>query len=226
MKRINIQEHFGGQVEIYENLMTRLVPHCREQHQIIRSLLPLDVGKNYKVLDLGCGNGLLSALILEQFPHAFLVGFDITEEMLESYRSKISKMTSSLKTIQGDYRADDFGNGYDIIVSGMTLHHLTLNERRDFYPKLFSAMNEGGTYISNDIIVDEDPQIAEDQYGLWKRFMEANGEDSEFWYAKHREKDHPPTLFQQMEWLKLAGFSEVGCYWRYYNFAITKGIKV
>lgn len=189
-------------------------------------MLPKEVNQHYKVLDLGCGNGLLSELIAKQLPDVSLVGFDITDEMLEFYRHKISAITPGFETIQGDYRNDDIGEGYDIIVSGMTLHHLTHNERKLFYDRLYTALNPGGVYISNDIIMDENPTIKADQYNLWKDFMKENGEDPEFWYGKHMEKDHPLSLTQQIEWLSASGFVDVGCYWRNYNFAITKARKL
>ena len=225
MEKIKVQEHFEQQVREYEKLMIRLVPYYKEQHEIIQSLLPDDIHKEYRVLDLGCGDGILSELILKRLPNASVVGFDITDGMLESFKNKISKITSNFKTIRGDYKTESFGTGYDIIVSGMTLHHLTFNERQIFYSKLFESMNTKGVYISNDIIVDEDPKVKEEQYSFWKSFMESNGEDPEFWYSKHMEKDHPVTISQQLEWLRLSGFSEVACYWRFCNFCITRGRK-
>lgn len=221
----NIQEHFAKQVQQYESLMEKLVPYYREQHRILQMLLPLDSDRHYRVLDLGCGNGMSSSLVLEKLPHASLVGFDITEAMLEAYRYNISQITSDYQTIQGDYRTESFGDGYDIIISGMTLHHLTLQERQDFYPILHAALNPDGLYLSNDIIVDEDSHVREDQYHLWKAFMRSGGEDPEFWYDKHLSKDHPLTLSQQMAWLAAAGFQHAGCYWRYHNFAITKALR-
>jgi tRNA (cmo5U34)-methyltransferase len=174
---------------------------------------------------LGCGNGILSELILEKLPNSTLVGFDITEGMLESYSKKISGMTPNFETILGDYRTDDFGNDWDIIVSGMTLHHLAYGERKAIYDRFYASMNSGGVYISNDILLDEDSEVATQQYKLWKSFMKSNGEDPEFWHEKHLEKDHPVTLSQQFEWLRSSGFIDVGCYWRFINFGIVKCSK-
>lgn len=55
--------------------------------------------------------------------------------------------------------------------------------------------------------------------------MQSQGEDPEFWYAKHIEKDHPMTLTDHFAWLKKAGFAKVPCQWRLYNFAITTAAK-
>jgi hypothetical protein len=88
-----------------------------------------------------------------------------------------------------------------------------------------AALNPSGLFIARDIIIDEDPEIAKEQYSYWKRFMHSNGEDPEFWYSKHLEKDHPMTLKDHFSWLKSAGFVQAACQWRLYNFVITTARK-
>ena len=91
--------------------------------------------------------------------------------------------------------------------------------------RIWTGTNKGGIYIARDIIIDEDKKTKEHQYDLWKEFMKSNGEDPEFWYQNHLEKDHPIKLCDQSDWFKDAGFKRTGCYWRFYNFAITYAEK-
>ncbi|KHE92698.1 MAG: hypothetical protein K8F52_08655 [Candidatus Scalindua rubra] len=63
MKQEQVKEHFAKQADEYEELMVKLVPQYLEQNQIIYSLLPNE-DKNYRVLDLGCGNGILSKCVI------------------------------------------------------------------------------------------------------------------------------------------------------------------
>ncbi|MDH3921190.1 MAG: methyltransferase domain-containing protein, partial [Desulfobulbaceae bacterium] len=77
--------HFAGQANTYENLMEKLVPQYKKQHEIIYELLPENSDKQLRILDLGCGNGILSELVLKKLPNAFVVGFDLTPKMLEEY---------------------------------------------------------------------------------------------------------------------------------------------
>lgn len=184
------------------------------------------MAKNYRVLDLGCGNGVLSELVFHKLPDSYVVGFDLTELMLQEFENNLSKYSGRFELIQGDFNRDAIGNDYDIIIAGLTLHHLTCEQRGNFYKKLYSALNEGGLLIARDIIIDEDQEVRKDQYGYWKEFMKSKGEDAEFWYSKHKEKDHPITLTDHFAWLRNAGFSKVACQWRLYNFAITTAEKV
>ena len=132
---------------------------------------------------------------------------------------------TDLKLQQGDFRTDPIGKEYDIIIAGLTLHHLTWEERENFYQTLYAALNQGGLFLARDVIIDEDQSVVQAQYSSWKEFMGSQGEDPELWYSKHIEKDHPMTLSDHFAWLRKAGFSKVACHWRLYNFAITTAEK-
>jgi tRNA (cmo5U34)-methyltransferase len=225
MEQEQVKQHFAKQADDYEQLMVRIVPQYREQHEIIRSLLPNE-DRVHTVLDLGCGNGVLSELVLGKLPHAHVVGFDLTEDMLKACDKKLSKYSGRYELRQGDFLSDPIGIQYDIILAGLTLHHLTWGQREQFYKTLFDSLREGGLLICRDIIIDEDENVRRDQYALWKAFMKLQGEDQESWYLKHIEKDHPVTLTNHFTWLRNAGFTRVACHWRLYNFAITTAQRI
>jgi tRNA (cmo5U34)-methyltransferase len=217
--------HFEKQVHEYESLMEKLVPQYKEQHEIIYDLLPGDMEKEIRILDLGCGNGVLSQLALKKLPNAQVVGFDLTPQMLEPYVKNLSEYSGRYELIQGDYRFDSMGSNYDIVLAGMTLQHLTWGQRKDFYRLIFNILNDNGSFILNDIIIDEDWDTRNQQYDNWLKFIESNGEDSKYWFEKHMNKDYPVTLEDHFKWLQDAGFSKVECHWRQQNFAITSATK-
>jgi tRNA (cmo5U34)-methyltransferase len=214
-----LRQHFRTQVSDYAGLMTRLIPFYDQQRDLIVRLIPSRRSATLRVLDLGCGPGLLSAAILREFSRARVTAFDLTEEMLESCRAVTAhsdRMTYQL----GDFRADDFGNQYDVIVASLSLHHLKLSERPAFFHRAYASLMAGGVLIASEVIVDESPIIREQQYRLWQEFMLAQGEDGMFWYQKHLIKDHPAQISTLVSMLSEAGFAAAGCFWRYLNFAI------
>jgi len=218
-------EHFTERVNNCENLMERLVPQYKKQHEIIYELLPEYSDKRLRVLDLGCGNGVLSQLVLKKLPNAYVVGFDMTPKMIEAYEENLSPYRGRYELMLGDYRFDSIGSNYDIILAGLTLQHLTWGERKDFYTLIYDILNPNGLFILNDIIIDEDWDTRNLQYSSWMKFIASNGEDPDFWLDKHMTKDYPVTLEDHFKWLEQAGFSKMDCYWRFYNFAITMAIK-
>ncbi len=77
------------QMYAYAHTMAKLIPQYLEQRAIICDLLPKK-DRNYRVLDLGCGNGFLSELVLRKLSRSFVVAFDLTEAMLDAFAKKSS----------------------------------------------------------------------------------------------------------------------------------------
>ncbi len=186
-------------------------------------MIPFSKDQTIKVLDLGAGPGVLSELVLKMYPSARVHAFDLTEEMLELSQEKLGQYKDRLTFQQGDYKRDSFGTGFGVVLAGLTLQHLTDIERKNLFNTLYDSLNEGGIFVTRDIIVDEDPFITEWHYSLWREFIRSQGEDDAYWYQKHREKDHPVTIENQLSWLKEAGFKHTACHWRHWNFAIISG---
>lgn len=224
MKQVQINEHLIKQAGGYEKLIVKLIPEYRKQHQIIETLLPKE-NKNYRVLDLGCGNGILSELIFKNLPNSYIVDFDLNVSMLDACEKKLSNYSGKFELKQGDFRTTSIGDEYDIIIASLTLHHLTWVEREKLYKSLYFSLNDGGLFIARDIIIDENNDVAKEQYGHWKEFIKSQGEDPDYWYSKHIEKIFPMTITEHFAWLRNAGFSKMACQWRLYNFAITTAEK-
>ncbi len=220
-----VQEHFARQAGEYEQLMARLVPHYHEQHTIIAKLIPFGRQQPMKVLDLGSGPGVLAELVLKLFPKAEVVVFDLTEKMLEACTKQLAPYRERLTVVQGDFKTDSLGPGYDLIMAGLSLQHLNHDERRRIYKDIYGSLNLGGMYLAREIVVDPSPYVTDWHYRLWRDFMRSHGEDDALWYEKHRAKDYPATIEQNLTWLAEAGFGQTVCHWRYFNFAILTAQK-
>ena len=226
MKTGQVQDHFRKQVDNYRSLMIRIIPDYEVAQRLLVDLLPFDGTKKIKILDLGSGPGALSELVLERYPQSEVLAFDLTQEMLDSAKFRLSRFGSRFQIFQGDYRNKElFGGGYDAILAGITLHHLTDSERKMAFQDFFLALNPGGIFLSQDIVMDEDLFISEWHYNLWRKFMRDNGEDDSFWYEKHKEKDHPVSIERLKSWLTEAGFAHPACHWRFWNFSIVSATK-
>ena len=226
MKTGKVQEHFRKQVGNYRNFMVGIIPEYQAAQRLLVDLLPFDRREKIRILDLGSGPGTLSELVLERYPQSEVLAFDLTQEMLDSAKFRLSHFGSRFQILQGDYRNKElFGAGYDAILAGMTLHHLTDNERKTGFQDFLLALNPGGIFLSQDIVMDQDPFISEWHYNLWRKFMRDNGEDDSLWYEKHKEKDHPASVESLKSWLIEAGFVHSACHWQYWNFSVISATK-
>jgi tRNA (cmo5U34)-methyltransferase len=218
-----VQEHFRVQVPAYPELMQRLIPHYDLQRDVMISLMTSDRARPLRILDLGCGPGVMASRLAAEFPNARLTLFDVTDEMIERCKSRFSTNPHvSFKV--GDFLKDDFGSGYDLILASLSLHHATLDDERPLLAeRLLRSLVPGGQLITAEVIVDESPQVREQQYEMWRRFMASQGEDADAWYQKHLAKDHPVQVSWWTRILSEAGFTSPGCFWRHLNFAIFSG---
>ena len=226
MEQEQVKEHFRKQVADYVGLMGKLIPQYMEQQQFLCELIPFDRDEPIRVLDLGAGPGVLSELVLELYPQATVLAFDLTEGMLEACKQRLSKFEGRFNIRQGDFKTDSFEVGYDVILAGLTLHHLSNKERQKIFSRLYDALTDNGLFLAREIVIDEDPFVTDWHYSLWRSFLRANGEDDTLWYDKHRQKDHPVSVENQLTWLREAGFVRAACHWRYWNFAIISGHKM
>ncbi|AGL01222.1 class I SAM-dependent methyltransferase [Desulfoscipio gibsoniae] len=188
-------------------------------------MIPFERSKAVKVLDLGCGTGILSYLILVAFPNARVVAFDMAENMLAACSQNLSVYKNRLTLFQGNFGSDDFGGGYDIIVSGLSTHHLDDTEKPGLYKRIYDALNQGGVFINREVVLGESSSLTDRYHYLWREYIRSNGEDDEKWFNRYLDEDIPAPVEVQTNWLKEIGFIHVGYHWRYFNFAIFGGTK-
>lgn len=225
MKVDAVRARFEQAAFDYDGLIPRLIPYYRDQQDLILQLIPFGSNANIKVLDLGAGTGILSELILQAFPQANVTACDMAENMLKICQTNLSAFRERLTLQQGNFAADDFGSGYDLVVSGLAIHHLDGAGKQQLFHKLFAAMNSGGILLIRDIVTGATPSLTEQYEQLWRKYMKGCGEDDAMYFQAYLEEDIPSSVEEQTQWLAEAGFSEVGCHWRYLNFAVFGGVK-
>ena len=220
-----VREQFEQRAFDYDGLIPRLIPRYRKQHDLILQLIPFETNAHIKVLDLGAGTGILSALILQAFPQANVLAFDIAEKMLKVCQTNLSAYQERLTLQQGNFAEDNFGNGYDLVVSGLAIHHLDSAGKQTLFKKLFQSMNSGGILLIRDIVTAATPRLTEQYEQLWRQYIKASGEDDAAWFQNYLEEDIPSSVEEQTRWLSEAGFADTACHWRHLNFAIFGGVK-
>jgi tRNA (cmo5U34)-methyltransferase len=220
-----VQEHFAREAFRYDQLILKLIPHYQEQNEYLLDLIPFEHTTPLNVLDLGCGTGVLAYLILERFPHAQVTAFDLTPNMLESCRTNLSPFGDRAAFQLGNFGEDDFGTDYDLIVSGLAIHHLDDAGKQTLFQRIGAALKPGGVFLDRDLVIGSTPTLTQQYEQLWRDFITANGEDAAYWFGKSQEEDRPASVEDQLHWLSASGFTDVGCHWRQFNFAIFGGRK-
>ena len=135
----------------YDNTLGKVDRH----HQLLNLVVELsDVKNGQKVLDIGCGTGLLSLKFLEK-AGCSIIGVDSSPEMLSIFGDKITKLALSARVVSKleDAKALDFEpNTFDVVASTVTLHHLT--DKLPTIKKIHEILKPKGRFVLGDIDMD------------------------------------------------------------------------
>ncbi len=169
------------------------------------------------MLDLGAGTGLLSRMILERLPHSRITLIDLSEDMLAR-----APHSDRCNVMVADYRAALPTGPFDAVVSALSIHHLEDAEKQQLFQRIFDELSPGGIFVNADQILGESPAIDRQYRQVWLAKVRAAGADpSTVSAALERMKlDRLATLDSQLLWLRDAGFIDVHCSFRHYNFAV------
>ncbi len=105
------------------------IPLAQEQIGVMISILKTRQEPVENFLDLGCGDGILGAAILGEYPSARGVLVDFSEPMLEQAREQLEEYEAQLSFENLDYGDSAWVNKmqalgpFDAIVSGYSIHH-------------------------------------------------------------------------------------------------------
>ncbi|MBB1140086.1 methyltransferase domain-containing protein [Myroides sp. WP-1] len=96
-----------------------------------------------KSVDLGCGTGEQTALLVEKFKQATFIGIDSSEEMLEQAEHlKSDRLDFKRQTIEKFVESNE---SWDLVFSNAALQWA--DNHKDLFPKLIDKLNPGGQFV-------------------------------------------------------------------------------
>jgi SAM-dependent methyltransferase len=193
-----------------------------------------------RVLDAGCGSGVLLAAVLNGFPEAEGLGVDYSAPMLESARGKLAPFGGRAQVAAADLAAPGWQAAapgpYDAVVSGYCIHHLPDDRKLAIYGEIFALLAPGGVFFHAEHVASDTPELE----ALFDDAM------TEHLYRRRRERGEEVTLEQvrrdfltrpdraanllapletQLAWLRDLGFIQVDCYWKWFELALFGGVR-
>jgi tRNA (cmo5U34)-methyltransferase len=199
---------FDRRADSYDEHMRRsVVEFDAFYRQIAEQIEPTE--EPVAVLDLGCGTGLELAFIFDRAPNARVTAVDLSPEMLTQLTEKYAEKREQITVVVSSYLELDIEPGsWDVIISAMTLHHLTRPEKMRLYQTIHRGLKPGGRYVEGDYLVskEEEGECLE----RYRKLQQAHSEISRGAY----HIDIPFSAETQRVLFSGAGFSEAEVVWK------------
>lgn len=187
------------------------IPHRQQGEATLLSEVPKEAKR---ILDLGCGNGHLLALLLSHCPDATGVSLDLSEPMLDQARQKFQGSTR-IELINHNMEQPLPALGmFDVIASSFAIHHCEHPRKRQLYQEIHDRLTPGGIFCNLEHVDSPSERVHQ-------RFLQAMAITPE-------EEDPSNKLLDvetQLQWLREIGFDDVDCYWKWRELALLIGRK-
>jgi tRNA (cmo5U34)-methyltransferase len=224
--RKSIKQSFDAGADQYDLQRRMVIPCFNDFYQTAIDLIPYSSSDSFRVLDLGAGTGLLTASIISVFPNTTTTLMDLSEKMLEKAQERFSS-NKKVNFLVWDYSHSPFPEEYHVIASAMSIHHLSHDEKKCLYQRVFDALKSEGIFINADLVKGETDKTEQIYHDMWMNWIQEAGlsENELSEIIDRMQYDKPSSLSIQLQWLKEIGFQDVDCYYKYFNFAVYSGRK-
>jgi len=222
------------------------VPDREIQINCICEVIPPPSEPTY-ILDLCCGEGLLTRALLDKFPESHVYGLDGSPKMIAHIEQSLVDYGDRFKAKQFDLAASDwreFSFPVHAVVSSLAIHHLDSAEKQTLFKDIASTLAPGGSFIIADLTEPMDRfgrKFAGDTWDevVRQQSLDLDGDLKGYdsfcelgWnhYAQPEPDpdsiDKPSSVFDQLKWLEQAGFTNVDVFWMKAGHAIFGGRKL
>jgi precorrin-6B methylase 2 len=223
------------------------VPQRDEQIRALVALIPATPEETFTLVELGAGAGTLARAILEAFPRCSYVALDGSAVMREHLARTLAPFGPRVAVRAFELDAPDWRAALPsplrCVVSSLTIHHLFADGKRRLYTDLAARLEPSGALLIADLVQPGVPRAAAVFARQWDDAVRAQSlalrsdlsgfeqfqDDQWNSYAMDPdgadEMDHPSRLFEQLLWLRDAGFARVDCFWMHAGHAIYGGYR-
>ncbi len=216
------------------------IPLAAEQIDVLLRIVRHATVKVDRLLDLGCGDGILGRTVMAEYAQASGVFVDFSEHMIEAAKQKTDNHRAVF--IVQDLATKDWtqsvGNSalFDLVLSGLAIHHLPDERKRELYHEIFDLLKPGGLFLNLEHVAPRS-QWAEQAFddlfvdSLWSHDQRRGGtrtrEDvADQWYHRPDKSENIlAPLELQCQWLGEIGFQDVDCFFKLFGLVLFGGKK-
>lgn len=240
MTQPNPAELWKGEslVEEYLQYVSKALPYAAAQEEIMLRVLGSGPAPG-RVLDLGCGDGRLAAVLLRHYPTARATLVDFSTPMLDAAHVQMSSFGDRVDYCCLDYAdpawtetASAYGP-FEVIVSGLSIHHQPNTRKRELFQEIFSLLTPGGWFYNLDLVFPAgaltatlfEDTIMDNIVTSLRQSGHAVEPDEvrKRWESAHQDEKTMIHLLApadaQCDWLRESGFADVDVFFKVFMMA-------
>ena len=229
-------------VRWYLDSVRGAIPFDRDQFAVMTCIVEHGRQPVRRFLDLGAGDGVLSAVLLARYPAAEPVLIDFSPPMLAAARERLAPLAKRPAFVNADLATPAWRDAieayapFDAVVSSFAIHHLEDERKRALYGELHDLLTLGGTFAHIEHVAPDTPWMT--------RAFEEAMIDAIWDYGRHsdpaltrdaaaaayasrldRDANRLVPLDVQCAWLRDAGYAQVTAPFRWYEIAVFGGYR-
>jgi tRNA (cmo5U34)-methyltransferase len=191
----------------YVNRVDKLAARRAGEAELVEALPPIVE----RVLDLGCGDGRLMALVMTARPEVTaVIGLDYSPPMIHLAQSRFAD-DDRVIIREHDLAQPLPGLGrFDVVVAGFAIHHLAHERKRTLFAEIVQVLVPGGVFANLEVVQCATLELHEE----FNRRIGRPGGDPQ---------DVLAPVEPQLTWMRDAGLHHVDCNWRWRGFALLVG---
>lgn len=211
----------------------------RRTHALLKSFYNhfLKGRRQNSILDLGCGDGILTYEILKVDNSVSATLIDGSEDMLNKAQARLKDFKNVLfikASFQEILENDILPEHFDFAFSSLAIHHLSMDEKTELFRRIYTLLNTYGYFVNIDVILAPSENLEHWYMALWQEWIaereallgiESTYNDDTMRRYKDNKNNKPDTLPEQLNALSDIGFRDVDCFYKYGIFTMYGGRK-
>jgi len=226
----------------YLEIVRAAIPLAAVQIDVLLTLIAKLKTNVSSFLDLGCGDGVLGRAILAKYPKARGVFLDFSDAMIRAAQAKRPKRKARLFFVKEDFgrsgwvRSVSRQGPFDLVVSGLSIHHQSDRKKKEIYTDIFHLLRPGGLFLNLEHVESATPRVKKvfDEVfvdSIYERLhridpsLDRGQVETKYYRNPLKEANILAPVETQCRWLRRIGFTDVDCYFKIFELALLGGLR-